>query len=178
MYKSTSFIVGLIVLVVLAASGFGVYNLYKKQAAKSLESSLGPTPSPRARFQVSPSPSPEDQISAPAIQPETGTNTAQVKNLGITVDTPKESAQISSPVKISGFANVLDGRVKITVKDASDNILGEGLATACFGLNACPFVASIPYTHPKTPNGTITASAVSPEESFTQYQIIIPVDFK
>lgn len=88
-------------------------------------------------------------------QPETGIG--DVKNVGIALILPLSDNIISSPVKVSGFANVYNGLVKIRVKDVSGNVLGENSAIACMGADACPFETTVTFVQPLTSVGTIEA---------------------
>src|SRR5437899_2460213 len=148
-----SLALAVIVIIVIAAGAFGVLYLYQKQVFKPqsifrASTTSSPTPSPiAAKFLDSATPSPE-------VQPASGSNTAQI-NLGISVDNPNNGQTISSPITVNGFANVENEKVRIIVKDANGEILGEGAATACLDLRACFYQASIVFAKSQTQNGSV-----------------------
>jgi hypothetical protein len=51
----------------------------------------------------------------------------------IVVDEPMEDARVSSPVKVSGIANVFEGTVSIRIVDANGDVLAEDFTTATCG---------------------------------------------
>ena len=124
------------VIIATALITFGVYNRYQKRI---LEEEISPPSTPVSNF-------PASEASPPAVQPESGSNTATVDNLGIIVTEPAKNSIISSPVKVGGFANVFGGLVVIRVKDANGSVLGQGAATACIDPNACPFYANLTFS--------------------------------
>lgn len=165
----------LIIIFVLAISA-GFY-LYQKQIIQKAQVSGQPGPSPTTNFPASATPTPtiEGIKTAPNSQPETGTNTQDVKNIGIKVVSPQASTIISSPVTVAGSANVFEGQVVILVKDANGNILGRGQATACMGYDACPFETKIDFSQPSTPTGTLDIYNPSGVDSSPKYlqQILV-----
>lgn len=164
------FAIGAFVIITAALISFGVYNRFAKRVAPEAQETI-PLPTPQSRF-------PTTEASPPPIQPESGTNTKTVNNLGIVVTEPTENSIISSPVKVSGFANVSEGLVVIRVKDANGSVLGQGTATACMDVNACPFGASISFLKPETELGTVEVLSPSPVDGSPQYLEIINVRFR
>lgn len=96
---------------------------------------------------------------------------------GIEVTSPGPYGLISSPVAISGRANVFEGHVGLRVKDANGIVLGEGFGTACMDDKPCPFVASVTFTTPSTTTGTVEAFTESAADGSLEDLISIPVTF-
>ena len=149
-------IILLIIIFVIAVAG--IYYLYQTQVVnKNLD--LLPYPSPTTTFEdlVSPSPisSPVGKLTPPRVQPEAGSNTIDVKNIGIEVESPQASSVISSTVYVKGRANVFEGKVQINVKDTNGKILGSNQATACMGYDACPFETVINFDQSTTEAGIL-----------------------
>lgn len=165
----------LIIIFVLAISA-GFY-FYQKQIIQKAQVSGQSGLSPTTNFPASATPTPtiEGTKTAPNSQPETGTNTQDVNNIGISVISPQSSTIISSPVTVAGNANVFEGQVVILVKDANGNILGRGQATACMGYDACPFKTAIYFNQPLTPTGILEAYNPSGVDNSPKYlqQILI-----
>ena len=164
----------IIVFVLAISAGFYFYQKQIIQKGQILEQ---PSSSPTANFPSSASPTPQVQgtKTAPNSQPETGTNTQDVKNIGISVTSPQTSTIISSPVLVVGRANVFEGKVIILVKDSNGNLLGQGNATACMGYDACPFEATVYFNQPSTSTGTIEVYNPSGVDGSPKYlqQILI-----
>lgn len=165
----------LVIIFVIALAG--AYTIYRNQTNKSLVPTLGENPSPEALATISPSASPSANLQAPppAEQPSSGSDTVEVKNIGIQVSSPEASSVITSPVNVSGSANVFEGKVVINIKDASGKILGSGSSTACMGYDACPFQTTINFENSTTPAGTIEVYSPSGLDSSPQYlqQILV-----
>src|SRR3989344_7295091 len=144
----------IIVFVLAISAGFYFYQKQIIQKGQILEQ---PSLSPIVNFPSSASPTPQVQgtKTAPNSQPETGTNTRDVKNIGITVISPQASTIISSPVLVVGSANVFEGKVIINIKDATGRILGSAQATACMDYDACPFETTVYFKQPSTSTGTV-----------------------
>lgn len=173
MFRDLKIIIPAALIFLLAI--FGIYRLYQVRVAQPQES---PTPSPIAspsEFETFPSQT--VTTTPPQTQPESGSNTVEVKNIGIILTSPQNGDLISSPVTIKGRANVFEGHVAIRVKDATGKILGQGFATACMDIDACPFVASIPFTKPTTPTGTVEAFSLSPMDGSEEYLQSVPIRF-
>ena len=147
-------ILAVIILIILFA---GAYFIYQKQTGNNI-----PT------FEASPSTSPEITLPSPTTpapqtstgpqvneQPQSGSDTVEVKNIGIKVDQPEGSSIISSPLTVSGSANVFEGKIIINILDSTGHVLGSSQATACMSYDACPFQTSINFATPATGTGTI-----------------------
>jgi len=169
-------IILLIIIFVIAVGG--IYYLYQTQVVKINEDLL-PYPTPTTTFEdlVSPSPipSPVGKLTPPRVQPEAGSNTIDVKNIGIEVESPHASSAISSPLNVKGRANVFEGKVQINVKDANGKILGSNQATACMGYDACPFETVINFDKSTTEAGILEVYNPSGVDGSPKYlqQILI-----
>lgn len=187
MKNNFSFIIGAIILVLIFALGaYGVYYLYQKKVVEPQIAPLStpkpnhgfPVESPSTSLRTGPLASPSGGMMAPpATQPEAGSNTVEVKNIGITVDSPKSGDLIMSPVKVAGHANVFEGNVVIEIIDANGAVLGSGTATACMDVDACPFEASVSFKGAQTASGTVEVYSPSAKDGSKQYLQTIPVNF-
>lgn len=147
-------ILAVIILIILFA---GAYFIYQKQTGNIPTFEANPSASPESLITL-PSPTPAPQSSAgPQVneQPQSGSDTVEVKNIGIKVDQPEGSSIISSPLTVSGSANVFEGKIIINVLDSAGHVLGSSQTTACMGYDACPFQTSINFASPLTQAGTI-----------------------
>jgi len=188
----TSFALAILIILTISLGAGGIYYLYQKQGFKpqpfakaspspSLTTRLSVSPAPSSRTSVSPpqtfpsltSPTP---IASPQVLPQAGSETSNLK-LTISVTKPQAQEKISSPVRVTGFANVLNGQVSIEIKDEIGKILGSGSATACLGINPCLFEASIIFTKPQTQKGSIDVFTFSLENDSQDYFQMIPVKF-
>lgn len=183
----------LIIIFVLAVAGF--YYFYLKQVSKSQNMSLPPLESPKTNFpSATASASPITQreptgeeikqpgvvagtSSFPRSQPETGIGQTQITDAGIIIQTPQAEAEITSPVVVSGTANVPNNLI-IEIRDATGQILGTRKTAACFGYQACPFSVSVVFTNPKTSSGQITVYSPSLSGGSPEYSTSINVTFK
>lgn len=165
----------LIIVFVLAVSA--IFYFYQKRIIKNVPLTELATPSPAANFPTSSAnPSTFGSQSVPNSQPQTGFDTQDVKNIGISLLGPQQSEKISSPVLVSGRANVL-GNIVVVVKDANGNILGEGKTTACVGYDACPFEAAVDFSQSSTPTGTVEVYNPSGVDGSPKYLQVISVRF-
>lgn len=171
MTKDLKLIIPAALIFILAL--FGIYRLYQVRVGQPKPS---PSPSPIVSPSGFPTLSPTPAFSPPPPgQPASGSDTVEVKNIGITLDSPQSGNLITSPVKVTGRANVFEGHVAIRVKDAYGNIVGLGFATACMDVDACPFETSIFFPSSKTQMGTVEAfspSAMDGSEQYLQSQSI------
>ena len=165
-------ILAAIVLIILFA---GAYFIYKNQVINQV-STVKESPFPGALTLPSPSPvtlpaGGEAQVNE---QPQSGSDTVEVKNIGIQITSPSGSSVITSPVTVSGSANVL-GDIVINIKDATGNILATSRTPACVAYDACPFEAKINFVASKTQAGTIEVYNPSTADGKPQYlqQILI-----
>lgn len=166
----------LIIIFVLAVAG--IYYLYQTQVVKK-NIDLLPYPSPTTTFDdlTSPSPaaSPVTNTTPPRVQPEAGSNTQSVNNVGIKVENPQASSVVFSPLTIKGSANVFEGKVVIKVIDVNGKILGQGQANACMGYDACPFETTISFEPTQSKAGILQVYNPSGIDNSPQYlqQILI-----
>ncbi len=149
-----NFLVGLGVIIAVALLSTGLYLRFQKQLPQ-VEVAPSALPSPQEKF---PSQEETSKQNVPGAQPETGSNTAEVKNLGINLETPEAASLITSPVAVAGRANVESGQVTIRLKDANSQVLGESTVSACFGLDSCPFQGQISFSTPDSQTGIIELS--------------------
>ena len=154
----------ILLIIVFIVGVTSVYWIYQSQVSKSSEELL-PVPSPLGEVQISPTPQPSpkaqsiaDRIGSlvPSVQPEAGSETQAVNNIGITVNSPNAGIQISSPLTVSGFANVFEGKVVVKVVDGNGKVLGENQTTACMDYDACHFETTVNFTPSTTQAGTIS----------------------
>ncbi len=166
MRNPKAFAVGLIVIILLLTGAVFLtrkilINQVKSQtiakASPSPQLSSSPSSGGFSKITNTPTQKPTQQNQARvAKQPDTGID--DVKNVGIFLHLPT-NIKIYSPVKVSGQANVYEGKIQIMVKDSEGLILGGGYATACMGLEDCPFETFISFNKPTTSTGTIEAWA-------------------
>ena len=64
----------------------------------------------------------------------------------ITVDKPASSERLTSPVTVSGTANVFEANVTVEIHDAHDRIVGKTFTTASCG-TGCAGTFSVPATY-------------------------------
>ena len=183
-----SFYVGLVVIAIFALTVIGAFQIYR---SRSVQNETQTTQTPQAEEQgleetgfagiteeATPTPTPPVLgANTPQIQPESGSNTQGIQNPGITVTDPNQNSQVSSPVKVTGHANVLGSTVSVVIRDSLGRALGLGNTTACFGYNSCPFEASIVFQTPQTPTGVIEVYSPSTFDSSKKHLQIIPVTF-
>ena len=177
-----SFVVGVVAIVVIILASVGIYRLYKNRVVSKV-----PVPSPAASiigFPTSPSPfasptpftSPTLGTTPPSTQPEAGSQLG-VRNIGIFITSPKNSTAITSPVKVSGYANVFEGNIQIRIKDASGKIIGSGQTTACMDTDACPFDVNVSFQFPSTLSGTVEVFNPSPLDGSQSYKQTLSIFF-
>lgn len=170
-------IVILLIIVFVLAVSAGFY-FYQKRIIKNVPLTELATPSPAANFPASSaSPSTFGSQSVPNSQPQTGSDTQEIKNIGIEVNNPKQATIITSPLLVSGKANVFEGKVTILVKDADGNVLGQGNAIACMGYDACPFEAKVYFEKSSSAIGTVEVYSPSGLDGSPQYLQVIPIGF-
>lgn len=155
-----NFLVGLGVIIAVALLSTGLYLRFQKQLPQS-QIAPSPLPSPAESFPSSQESQEGTPGQAPGRQPDTGSNTAQVQNLGINLQTPEAASLITSPVVVAGRANVESGQVVIRLKDANGQVLGESTVNACFGLDSCPFEGQISFSTPDSQTGIIEPSSTN-----------------
>ena len=164
------------ILVVVAFVIVGVFQIYRSQIVTKRFASAPPSP------QAEKFPSVEEAAVSPNAsvlatrQPDTGSETTAIENIGIFIDLPTPDSQIASPVKIAGRANVL-GNLQILIKDENGHILGSGTVTACLGYDACPFETTVNFTASSTQSGVIEVSNPSTFDGTQKYLQKIPIIF-
>lgn len=169
--------IAILIIIFVTLGATGVYYFYQRSVtSQDFQPTETVNQSPRVGFEVSPSPRARKGTVA-GVQPAAGSDTVEVKNIGIIVKTPQSSTAISSPLKITGNANVLEGKVAIRIKDATGQILGQGAAAACLGYDACPFETEIAFNSPRSDTGSIEVYNPSFDGS-QKYLQGIPVSFK
>lgn len=179
--NSLKIIIPAVILFILATAG--VYTIYQTQTAEkiatdaspqiSLQSNF-PTSSTSPKLQSSPSPTSQTNVQA---QPATGTDELEIKNEGIHMQNPTPGSLASSPLVVSGIANVTSQKVVVIVKDTTGSTLGQGTAQACVGLDACYFEATIAFSKPKTDIGLLEVYSPSAIDNSPTFLQTIPVSF-
>ena len=164
----------IVIVFILAVAG--VFYFYQRQGLPNTPFfNATPSPSvvgfPKVKGESSsPGPSPSEL-------PAAGFDTSTVNNIGIVIVSPQQEDKITSPVKISGRANVFEGKVVIRIKNANNQILGQDEATACMDLDACPFKVLVDFNSPQTSTGTIEAFSPSPIDGSEAYLQAISIRF-
>lgn len=94
----------------------------------------------------------------------------------IVVETPKPGDEISSPVTISGFANVFEANVNIRISDANGDILVETFTTATCG-SGCwgDFSEDVEFEVSEAQEGRVEVLTYSAEDGSERDVISIPV---
>ena len=165
MRNNLSFVVGAVVLIIFfALVAFAASKFYQRQSEKNLSPS--PKPSPVSGFEIaSPTPQALGQANAPAVQPESGSNTLEEKNIRIFIENPAPSSLISSPLKISGLTNLTSGIIMAQVKDANGQLLGQNQTSACTTSDSCSFQTEIVLVSPQTQSGLVEVFNLTEDNS-------------
>ena len=176
MTNPKALIVGIAVLILIVTGSIFASRKLSQIKVSQTTAKASPSPSPQGFSALSQATVKleEQTLLSLKSQPETGAG--DVKNIGVFLNLPLSGTTISSPVKVSGFANVYDGLVKIKVKDTSGNVLGGNSATACMGLDACPFETNVSFTKSTTLVGTIEAWGL--DQNQLDLLQTIPITFK
>src|SRR3990167_6684253 len=155
-------IIASVIIIIVAVGSAGIYWAWQKQKVLT-QMTPSPAPIPISNF---PSTLGESKSNGPvpSLQPQAGKDTASV-NLGVEITAPYGKSQVSSPVKIKGFANVPEESLIVEIKDANGKVLGSSWATACFDSHPCPFEASIVFKSSAGDSGTI--EAYSPKNGYS-----------
>lgn len=170
--NSLKLIIPIVIIFILL--GAGVYTIYKIQTGSPLELTSRQDFFPSASASASPN---VQGVTTPPNQPATGQDELEIKNIGIQLATPTANQQISSPQKVAGIANVTSQTVLIDILDGSGKMLGQGTASACLGLDACQFEASITFTDSHTPTGTVVIYSPNVIDNSPTFVQSIPVKF-
>lgn len=180
--SSLKWIIPIVIVAILV--GIGAYTIYKAQTGNVEIGEVENEATTSAGFGeiTSPSPtpksSPQTQAATVNNQPATGPeDELLVKNAGIQVINPTSGQLISSPLKVSGTANVTSQTVVIKIKTTDGKVLGEGSAQACVGLDACPFEASVVFDKPQTSIGLLEIYSPSTVDNSPTYLQSVPVSF-
>ena len=168
------------------------YYLYQKQIGSNFQlnlpsltgkpvtfiaqkSSPTPTPSPKTGFaQIASLPSPPDVLGA---QPATGIGDSQDTDNGIIILNPTQRETIYSPLKISGWSKIADGKIIAQVLDQNGQILGQENLVTCSDFEACPFKADIIFEKSATKTGLIELSTESTASTSPGYSQTVVVQF-
>lgn len=155
MKNNLSFVVGAVVLIIFfALVAFAASKFYQTQSEKKLSPS--PQPTPVSGFPVtSPSPQTLGQANAPAVQPESGSNTLEENNIRIFIESPSPSDLITSPLKIKGYTNLTSATIVAELKDANNNLLGQNQTSTCTNTESCSFEIEIVLARPQTQSGVV-----------------------
>lgn len=174
--NSLKWIIPIIIVAILV--GVGIYTIYKSQTDTIDIEKAQETPS-TGFGETTPSSSPNVMsANTPQNQPATGPeDELEIKNIGIKVNNPKVGQKISTPVKVTGTANVTSQNVIIKVLDQNGKVLGQGTAQACVGLDACTFEASITFDNNMNSSGFIETYSPSTINDLKTYESLIPVTF-
>lgn len=172
-----SLYVGLVVVLIFALGIYGVFKLYQKRVTSQ---TISPTPTPQS-FGTLPSPAPAttpiQAANPPQTLPAAGSQTQEIKNVGIIVNVPKNGQVINPFLLVSGTANITSQTVQIRIKNSIGEVLGQGLAKACLSTNGCPFEVSVNFTKAITQTGTVEIYSENVVNSQEEYLQTIPVRF-
>lgn len=169
-------IAAVITLLLISVSALVVYWLIQNNLQKLPVAVQSPSPKASGfkAITTTPTPTPKSIVSN---QPQTGSDTAEIKNIGVTIENVFSGETITSPITVKGKANVFEGQVILEIKDYNGNVLGKSTATACMGLDACPFEATIKFSKSSTPYGTLEAYAPSVKDGSKLYTQSVIVNF-
>lgn len=176
--SSLKVIIPLVIIFILGVAG--VYAIYKSQMPKVTDlvaTSANPQAVNFPKNSPAPTPVATPTVQGSQVQPNTGSNDLEIKNIGITLDMPIANQKISSPQVIRGKANVTSQKVVVQIKDSTGQILGKSQASACVGLDACSFETSIIFSSPLTPAGTVEIFSPSAIDANPTYTTSIAVSF-
>lgn len=178
-------IIPLIIIFIYAAAG--IYYLYQTQVISQNQYAVEQTQRnnfPQATASASPLKTPVGSVqsqsttkSSASNLPATGSDNFGNLQTIISITNIPNNAQISSPVKVEGFANVTSQTVIINVKDSNGYILGTAKTPACLNLEPCPFSVTVAFSNPQTPNGFIEAYSPSTYDNSQQDKITLSVSF-
>lgn len=94
----------------------------------------------------------------------------------IVVETPKSGQDVTSPITVSGFANVFEANVNIVIRDENGNVLVETFTTATCG-SGCwgDFSEAVAFEVDERQRGQIDVLTYSAEDGSEQNVVSIPV---
>lgn len=94
----------------------------------------------------------------------------------ITVAEPRAGATVSSPVSISGDANVFEATVSIRILDAAGEVIAEDFTTATCGTGCRgDYSTKVKFQVDEAQDGTIEVFESSAEDGSQQHVVQIPV---
>jgi hypothetical protein len=94
----------------------------------------------------------------------------------IIVERPRSSDEVSSPVTISGTANVFEANVSIRIEDSEGNILAESFATATCGTGCRgDYQKKVSFKVDQPTEATIVVFEQSAEDGSDLFPVEIPV---
>ena len=94
----------------------------------------------------------------------------------ITVDRPRSSDEVTSPVTISGTANVFEANVSIRIEDSDGNVLAESFATATCGTGCRgDYQKKVSFKVDEPTEATIIVFEQSAEDGSDMFPVEIPV---
>ncbi len=96
----------------------------------------------------------------------------------ILVETPAPGETVSSPLEISGTANVFEATVSYSLEDANGNEIAKGFATASCGTGCRgTFETSVEFDAAGSSSGTLFVFEVSAEDGSRTKTVEIPLTF-
>jgi hypothetical protein len=121
------------------------------------------------RIPVTLVPGPDDPIAPAGDPPVTSSETIEVL-------APAPDARVSSPVTVSGTANVFEATVMIRILDANENVVADTFTTATCG-SGCwgDFEAEVPFSVGTEQPGVIQVFQESAEDGSRLHVVRIPV---
>jgi hypothetical protein len=94
----------------------------------------------------------------------------------IVVETPQPGDEVSSPIEISGTANVFEATVSIRIVDAEGNELYSGFTTATCGTGCRgDFTGEAPVDVDETTQATVEVFSASAEDGSPMHVVEVPV---
>jgi hypothetical protein len=105
-----------------------------------------------------------------------GVNPPVTASSAIEVLSPAPNASVSSPVVVSGTAEVFEATVSIRILDANDNVIADTFTTATCG-SGCrgDFATEIPFSVGSEQPGVIQVFEVSAENGEEVDMVVLPV---
>ena len=161
MRNYSSFIVGLIVLLVILGLGaFGIYQLFPRELGQE-----SPSPSPEASpVEKFPIPSPGSPVpSAPVPDTLPAAGSEGDLSIKIFIESPRPSDLISSPIKVNGWTDITLGKIEIRVKNTAGEILGQESVNACTNQTVCSFQTQVAFTKTTIVAGTVEVYNLQPD---------------
>lgn len=120
---------------------------------------------------------------APATQPVTAVDTGPVPTEtdatpAIVVETPAPGETVSSPLELSGTADVYEATVSYSLEDANGTEIAKGFTTASCGTGCRgTFEVSVEFDAAGSTSGTLFVFEVSAEDGSRTKIVEIPLTF-